>query len=121
MSNMQRILLISILVPCAVPAFILDAIFPRGIEIWMLNVPLILIPVLFRNRRLVIALCLVCSAMVVLGARLVSTGKQPSLWDILNRGDGSRDHVADRRPGHRHHEAIDSTRRCISQLAARNR
>jgi PAS domain S-box-containing protein len=88
MSNMQRFLLISILVLCAVPAFILDAISPLGIEIWMLNVPLILIPALFRNRRLVIALSMVCSAMVVLGGVLSPPGNNPRLWDILNRGMG---------------------------------
>jgi PAS domain S-box-containing protein len=88
MSTTQRNLLMTALVLCAVPAFILDAMSPLGIEIWMLNVPLILMPVLFRNRRMVIALSLACSAMVVLGSFLSPPGSNPRLWDILNRGMG---------------------------------
>jgi PAS domain S-box-containing protein len=88
MSTMQRMFLMTALVLCAVPAFILDAISPLGIEIWMLNVPLILMPVLFRNRRMVISLSLACSAMVVLGSYLSPPASNPRSWDILNRGMG---------------------------------
>jgi PAS domain S-box-containing protein len=88
MSTMRRILLMTALVLCAVPAFILDAISPLGIDTWMLNVPLILIPVFFRNTRGVISLCLACSAMVVLGSLLSPPGSNPRSWDIMNRAMG---------------------------------
>jgi PAS domain S-box-containing protein len=88
MSTMQRIGLMTALVVCAVAAFILDSVFPLGIEIWVLNLPLILLPALFRNRRMVIALSLACSAMVVLGSLFSPPGSNPRSWDILNRGMG---------------------------------
>jgi hypothetical protein len=43
--------------------FVLDVITPLGIEVWVLNLPVILVPVLLRNLRLVVFLTLASSAI----------------------------------------------------------
>ena len=88
MSAMQRILVMAALVLWCVLVFTLDLTYPRGIEVWVLNLPLILVPMLFRNHRMVIFLSLACSAMVVLGSLWCPPGSNPRSWDILNRGMG---------------------------------
>ncbi len=88
MSTTRRIPLMTAVVSCAVIAFILDIYTPLGIEIWVCNLPLILIPVLFRNSRMVVSWCLACSAVVVLGSLLSPPGSNPRIWDIVNRGMG---------------------------------
>jgi PAS domain S-box-containing protein len=88
MSNMQRILVTASVVLGSVLVFILDLTTPIGIEVWVLNLPFILVPMIVRNRRMVIALSLACSAMVVLGSLWSSPGHNPPSWDILNRGMG---------------------------------
>jgi PAS domain S-box-containing protein len=65
--------------------FVLDLITPLGIEIWVLNLPVIVVPVLFRNARLAMLLSLACSVMLILGLVWSPPGGNPPLWDILNR------------------------------------
>jgi PAS domain S-box-containing protein len=88
MNTMQRNSLIAAVVLCSLLAFLLDSSTPLGIEIWFINLPLILIPVLLRSHRMVISFGLLCSAMVVLGSLLSPPGSNPRSWDILNRGIG---------------------------------
>jgi PAS domain S-box-containing protein len=88
MSTMRRVFLWMALACYSVLVVILDAITPLGIEEWVLNVPVILVPALFRKPRFVVALCLMCSAMVVAGSILSSPGSNPPLWNVMNRGMG---------------------------------
>jgi PAS domain-containing protein len=88
MSTMQRVLLMTALALYSALVFVLDVITPMGIEIWVLNLPVIVVPVLLRNLRLVVFLTLACSAMLILGWVWSSPGGNPPLWDTLNRGMG---------------------------------
>jgi PAS domain S-box-containing protein len=88
MSTKQQVLLITALALYSVPVFILDVITPLGIEVWVLNLPVIFVPVLFRSYRMVVFLSLAGSAMVVVGSILSPPGSNPPSWDILNRGMG---------------------------------
>src|SRR5262245_56004105 len=88
MSTMQRGLLIIALALYAGLVFVLDVITPMGIEIWVLNLPLIVVPVLLRHLRMVVFLTLTCSAMLILGWFWSLPGGNPPLWDTLNRGMG---------------------------------
>jgi PAS domain S-box-containing protein len=88
MSTEERILVLAALTLSSGLVFTLDFISPIGIEVWVLNLPLILMPVLFRNTRLVIWLSLVCAVMVILGSVSSPPGSNPRSWDILNRGMG---------------------------------
>jgi PAS domain S-box-containing protein len=88
MSSVQRVLLMTALALYAGLVFVLDVITPLGIEIWVLNLPVIVVPVLFRNLRLVVFLSLACSAMLVLGLVASPPGGNPPSWDALNRGMG---------------------------------
>jgi PAS domain S-box-containing protein len=88
MSNSRRVLLMTALASYCVLVFVLDVITPLGIEVWVLNLPVILVPVLLRNLRLVVFLTLACSAAVILGSVFSPPGHNPPSWDILNRGMG---------------------------------
>jgi signal transduction histidine kinase len=68
-----------------VAVFILDAFTPLGIEVWVLNLPVILIPVIFRSTRTVVYLSLACSAMVLVDFIVSAPGPHPASWDMLNR------------------------------------
>jgi hypothetical protein len=114
MSTTQRILLMTALGLYAALVFILDAITPPGIDIWVLNLPVIVVPVFFRNVRIVLLFSLACSAMVILGSfSPPAWGDQPP-WDVMNRGMGIATPMADRGHELQHHQAIDSTRQCIT-------
>jgi PAS domain S-box-containing protein len=84
----QQVLLMTALALYSVPVFILDVVTPLGIEVWVLNLPVIFVPVLFRSYRMVVFLSLVSSAMVIVGSILSPPGGNPPSWDILNRGMG---------------------------------
>jgi PAS domain-containing protein len=71
-----------------VVVFILDALAPLGIEVWVLNLPVILVPVVFRNTRTVVLLSMACSTMLIVGSVVSPPGPNPQSWDILNRGMG---------------------------------
>jgi PAS domain S-box-containing protein len=88
MSNSRRVLLVVALALYAVLVFVLDVVTPLGIDAWVLNLPLILVPVLFRNIRMVVYLTVVCSAMVALGWLGSPPGSNPAWWDLLNRAMG---------------------------------
>src|SRR5262249_1899039 len=88
MSTMQRILLMTALALYAGLVFVLDVITPLGIDVWVLNVPVVLVPVLVRDHRMVVFLSLACTAMLVVGWVVPSAGPMPPLWDMLNRGMG---------------------------------
>jgi PAS domain S-box-containing protein len=89
MSNSRRVLVITATALYSVLVFIVDVITPIGIEVWVLNLPVIVVPALFRNIRMVVFLSLASSAMVVLGCVLAPPGGyNPPMWDILNRAMG---------------------------------
>jgi len=88
MSNRRRVLLMTATALYAVLVFILDVISPIGIEVWVLNLPVILVPVLFRNTRMVGLAALACSVMVLAGSISSPPGSNPVSWDVLNRGMG---------------------------------
>jgi two-component system sensor kinase FixL len=88
MSNTRRVLLLTAIALYALTVFTVDLFTPLGIEVWVLNVPVILVPVLFRSSRMVLAAGLVCSAMVVVGSIDSPPGNNPLSWDVLNRGMG---------------------------------
>jgi len=67
---------------------VLDVFTPQGIDVWVLNVPVVVVPVLVRDHRMVVFLSLACSAMLVVGWVFSSTGPMPPLWDMLNRAMG---------------------------------
>ncbi len=89
MTTAQRVSLLAALTLYAGLVFVLDVITPDGIEIWVLNLPVIIVPVIFRNLRMVMFLSVYCSAMLALGW-VVETdpGTDPPLWITLNRGMG---------------------------------
>jgi two-component system sensor kinase FixL len=84
----RSVILIIAAVLYAVLVCILDAIAPLGIEVWVLNLPVMLIPVIFRSTSLLVFLGLACSAMVVVGGVISPSGNNPLSWDILNRSMG---------------------------------
>jgi hypothetical protein len=88
MGHTRYVLLITAIGLYSLLVCILDAIAPLGIEVWVLNVPVILVPVMFRNIRLVLLSCLACSGMVLLGNVFSPPGNNPPLWDNINRGMG---------------------------------
>ena len=89
MSTVQRISLLTALTIYAGLVFVIDVITPDGIEIWVLNLPVIIVPVIFRNLRMVMFLSAYCSVMLALGWVIESDpGNDPPLWNTLNRGMG---------------------------------
>jgi PAS domain S-box-containing protein len=88
MGNRRRVLLVISLALYSVLVFIADVISPLGIEVWVLNVPVILLPVFFRSPRMVVLSTLACAAMVALGSAFSPPGGNPPFWDFLNRGMG---------------------------------
>jgi PAS domain S-box-containing protein len=72
----------------SVLVFLLDVITPLGIEVWVLNLPVVIVPIWFRSPRLVTFLGLTSSAMLVAGCLLSPSGYNPPLWDFLNRAMG---------------------------------
>jgi PAS domain S-box-containing protein len=88
MSNSRRVLLMTALASYSVLVFVLDIITPLGIDVWVLNVPVIVVPLFVRNRRMVEFFCLACSTMLVVGGFVSPAGPMPLLWDSLNRGMG---------------------------------
>jgi PAS domain S-box-containing protein len=68
--------------------FILDLTTPIGIEEWVLNLPVVIVPVFYRDLRLLVVLTLASSVMVALGSFLSPPGNNPPSWEILNRTMG---------------------------------
>jgi PAS domain S-box-containing protein len=87
-SNIQRAILLTALVLYSLVVFILDVISPVGIEVWVLNLPVVLVPVFLRSPRLVVVLSFAGSVMVLLGWVWSPPGNNPSSWDMLNRAMG---------------------------------
>jgi two-component system sensor kinase FixL len=85
MSNSRRVLLIWALVLYSVLVLALDIVTPLGIDVWVLNLPVILVPVLLRNARMVVYLGLACSATLALGWVGSPLANNPPWWDIVNR------------------------------------
>lgn len=88
LKSKSHALIIIALVCYSLLVFILDAFAPLGIEVWVLNLPVFLVPMLFRNKGMVIVASVVCSVMVVLGSVNSPPGSNPRLWDFMNRGMG---------------------------------
>jgi PAS domain S-box-containing protein len=88
MSAVQHVLVMTALALYAVVVFVLDIVTPVGIDVWVLNLPMILVPVLLRNTRMAVCLTLVCSALVGIGWVWSPAGFNPAWWDLLNRGMG---------------------------------
>jgi PAS domain S-box-containing protein len=65
--------------------FALDVVTPLGIEVWVLNLPVVIVPVLLRNTRTLVFLSLATSAMLAVGSFVSPAGHNPPSWDILNR------------------------------------
>jgi PAS domain S-box-containing protein len=88
MTNMRQVLLLTAISLYCVAVFALDVLTPLGIEVWVLDLPVILVPVIFRSRRMVVVAGLVCTVMLVVGSVFSPPGQNPLSWDILNRGMG---------------------------------
>lgn len=87
MSSKRRALLTALAL-YSVLVCILDVVAPLGIEIWVLNLPVFLVPMLFRNTRMVVVACIACSGMIFLGSALSPPGGNPPSWDVMNRAMG---------------------------------
>ena len=88
----QRGLLMSAVALYGVLVFVLDLLTPIGIDVWVLNLPMVLVPVLFRSIRMAVYLSLTCTAVLVaIGPFLVALGVHPGLvgFSELHR-DGAR-------------------------------
>jgi PAS domain S-box-containing protein len=72
----------------SVLVLLMDIITPLGIEVWVMNLPVLLVPVFLRSTRLVFAANLLCVILVVIGSVMSPLGGNPLSWDILNRGMG---------------------------------
>jgi PAS domain S-box-containing protein len=68
--------------------FIIDVLTPRGIEVWVLYLPVILFLVLLNNPRWIVAGSAACSVLVVIGSFFSPESSNPLWWDLLNRGMG---------------------------------
>jgi PAS domain S-box-containing protein len=88
MSNTRRALLLAAITGYCLAVFAVDVVTPRGIEVWVLNLPAILATLAFRNRRAVRVAALACTAMVVVGSVVSPPGGSPRVWDAVNRGMG---------------------------------
>jgi PAS domain-containing protein len=89
MSHSQRILLMAAFAVYSVLVLVLDIVTPLGIEAWVLNLPVVIVPVLFRSPRMVVLFGVASSAMLVVAWRLSPPGGfNPPSWDLLNRGMG---------------------------------
>jgi two-component system sensor kinase FixL len=69
----------------AAAVFLVDLLTPTGIEVWVLYLPVILFPVLFRSQRWIVGVAATCSVLVVIGYFLSPQGDNPPWWDVLNR------------------------------------
>src|SRR5690349_1703011 len=87
MNTRQRVL-ITALTLYAILVCILDVVAPLGIEVWVLNLPVFLVPMLFRNKRMVVVAGLGCSLLIIVGGILSPPGNNPRSWDVINRGMG---------------------------------
>jgi PAS domain S-box-containing protein len=65
--------------------FIVDWLTPAGIEVWVLYLPVILIPVFFSSPRQVVVVGVACSALVVIAYFGSPQGANPPSWDVMNR------------------------------------
>src|SRR6516164_4428370 len=88
MRNMRSVAFMTAVALYAVLVFFLDVITPAGLEVWVLNLPLVVLPVMYRSSRMVVLLSLVGTATVVIGWALSPPGHNPPLWDSLNRDMG---------------------------------
>jgi PAS domain S-box-containing protein len=88
MSTIHRVLLMSAVGSYCGLVFVVDTITPVGIEAWVLNVPLMVLPVFLRSVRMTVLLGLVCSAMIVIAGFVSSPGHNPLSWDLANQGMG---------------------------------
>jgi PAS domain S-box-containing protein len=88
MNDRRRTLQMMAILLCTAAVFIVDLLTPTGIEIWVFYLPVILIPVLSNNPRLVIVGSVVCSVLVVIGHFASPEGSNPPSWDVLNRAMG---------------------------------
>ena len=84
-SHTRRALLLTALALYSILVFIMDAIAPLGIEIWVLNLPVLLVPMLLRNKGLVVVAGLACSLMLIAGSVVSPSGANPVLRDYMNR------------------------------------
>jgi PAS domain S-box-containing protein len=85
MTKLLRALPLAALASYSLLVFVLDVVAPAGIEVWVLNLPVVLVPVLLRSPRMVVLLSLASTVMLVLGSVLSPPGQNPPSWDILNR------------------------------------
>lgn len=88
MSNRRFVLMTAVLTLYSTVVFVLDVVTPLGVDVWVLNLPVILAPVLFRNIRMVVYLSLINTVMVVFGWVGSPLANNPAWWDFLNRGFG---------------------------------
>ena len=84
--SLRRTLLITALIVYSLTVCVLDLITPLGVEVWVLNLPLVMVPVLFRRTQAVVFLGLASSLMLALGWLYSPLGgHNPPAWDALNR------------------------------------
>jgi PAS domain S-box-containing protein len=88
MSGRRPILHLTGVVLCATAVFVVDALTPRGIEVWVFYLPVILFLVLLKNPRQIILGGAGCSVLVVIGSVVSPEGMAPVWRDVLNRGMG---------------------------------
>jgi two-component system sensor kinase FixL len=88
MSKHRRLLVLTAVALYSITVLLADLVTPMGIEVWVLNLPLLMVPILVRNTRMVVVITLLCSAMVVVGWIISPPGNNPPSWDLLNRGMG---------------------------------
>lgn len=86
--NTLRVKLIIVSILYSGLVFAIDVLTPLGIEVWVMNLPVILVPVWLRSPNLVIMANVFCALMVVGGSRLSPVGGNPIWWDVVNRGMG---------------------------------
>jgi PAS domain S-box-containing protein len=88
MNTVQRLYLATALVLYSVLVLILDILTPLGVDVWVLNLPVIIVPVLLRNIRMVVYFALASSVMLAFGWVGSPLASNPAWWDFLNRGMG---------------------------------
>ncbi len=80
-----RLLLLSGSVLVILVVFILDLLTPRGIEVWVFYLPIILSMIFSKRIIPILIAAMVSSVLVIVGFYISPLGYNPLWWDVLNR------------------------------------
>jgi PAS domain S-box-containing protein len=80
-----RLFLLSGSVLVTLVVWIVDLLTPRGIEVWVFYLPIILSMILSKRTKLILIAATASSVLVILGYYISPLGYNPLWWDVVNR------------------------------------